>query len=1005
MKINRISFSNVNSLKGKHLIDFDQRPISDAGIFAIVGPTGAGKSTILDVITLALYNKVPRFGQVSKNEIEKLGSIITYATSDASAEVTYTVKGITYRSSWSIQKNRNNNWNDYHMELVNVTDQESIFPINRSEVPSKNASIIGLDFDQFVKSILLCQGDFDQFLKSNAKDRAELIEKLTGTTIYRSLGVKAFEKSKLFTEKFKQLQFQLDQSIIMSGEEISSINENEQFLNLELQRITKEIEKSQNQDTILTKATQLNAKINGNKRLLEENNQSVQEFKSNEVKIARHESLSPYRSEISEYSRLSKVISNQNAQHEQLLKLATQLHQTKQTILFDLKPLLEVNEGKADVIQLVSILDIEYNTLKTKMEEIKDDGSKLRKKIIELQNNTIGSDAKGLISIIDPNKALEAIKTRITEYNYNITEHKLNDITINELISLEVTIMDDVNKETHQRHLIENIKKKINIYILNEKDNQLNSDKRNSLIAELANIETKFTEKNEILKYLKNSKGLKLDELRNSLVIGENCPLCGSIVEDFSKLPILELGQIVLDIDTIESDLKKMNTSIHLSNNNLIDLNSKFLSIETFNRTLKDDVISQGFNIQSNEEMDKLIDLSNVKIRDQSKKLQEIRGIKEIKLNVDILILSKSLFEELSQIMQDYIASDKLFKDKYKGIEVTAILTKFRNSFTEINSDILRNSTLLANLSAELHKNNQTFAVLNNKLSISLSNLDIESIDFAISLLLDEIDYQRLKKQKEVLIEKQNNLKTLIGKDQIDYKELEEELKKIESTDLLELRQIIASKNNQKSQILLDLGKIGQQLLANKQAINTKLAIEKSLLSTQKEGRRWELLKNIIGDAKGSIFSSYAQNLTLNHLIKLANQRLKGFTDRYLIHTPTQDKDLEIIDTYQSNAIRAVKTLSGGETFLISLAMALSLSDLASRNVNLESLFIDEGFGTLDTETLDVALDSLESLKNDSGKTIGIISHVEPLKERITTQIVLSKNGQGFSTLNVIPQV
>ena len=182
------------------------------------------------------------------------------------------------------------------------------------------------------------------------------------------------------------------------------------------------------------------------------------------------------------------------------------------------------------------------------------------------------------------------------------------------------------------------------------------------------------------------------------------------------------------------------------------------------------------------------------------------------------------------------------------------------------------------------------------------------------------------------------------------------------------------------------------------------MAIEKSLLSTQKEGRRWELLKNIIGDAKGSIFSSYAQNLTLNHLIKLANQRLKGFTDRYLIHTPTQDKDLEIIDTYQSNAIRAVKTLSGGETFLISLAMALSLSDLASRNVNLESLFIDEGFGTLDTETLDVALDSLESLKNDSGKTIGIISHVEPLKERITTQIVLSKNGQGFSTLNVIPQ-
>jgi len=112
---------------------------------------------------------------------------------------------------------------------------------------------------------------------------------------------------------------------------------------------------------------------------------------------------------------------------------------------------------------------------------------------------------------------------------------------------------------------------------------------------------------------------------------------------------------------------------------------------------------------------------------------------------------------------------------------------------------------------------------------------------------------------------------------------------------------------------------------------------------------------------------------------------------------------MDIVDRYQADAVRSLESLSGGETFLVSLALALGLSDLARRNYPIDSLFIDEGFGTLDADTLDTALAALETLQA-GGKTIGIISHVEALKERLTTQIQVRKNDSGNSTLAVIPK-
>ena len=179
--------------------------------------------------------------------------------------------------------------------------------------------------------------------------------------------------------------------------------------------------------------------------------------------------------------------------------------------------------------------------------------------------------------------------------------------------------------------------------------------------------------------------------------------------------------------------------------------------------------------------------------------------------------------------------------------------------------------------------------------------------------------------------------------------------------------------------------------------------MQNELEQLRQQRRKWDLLNRYIGDSTGNRFSNFAQNLTLSNLIGLANQRLRHLSDRYILDKPKEDTDsLFVIDTYQGNAQRAVNTLSGGETFTLSLALALALSDLASQNVSIESLFIDEGFGTLDPDSLDMALGMLERLQSESQKTIGIISHVEALKERIGTQIRLFKNANGLSTMEIV---
>jgi len=221
-----------------------------------------------------------------------------------------------------------------------------------------------------------------------------------------------------------------------------------------------------------------------------------------------------------------------------------------------------------------------------------------------------------------------------------------------------------------------------------------------------------------------------------------------------------------------------------------------------------------------------------------------------------------------------------------------------------------------------------------------------------------------------------------------------------ENLDVIAFDDKVAMCGQTLKQLQIRQGQLSQQLAQDQQQRNEQQALLAEIVKQQAELDDLAHLNGLIGAADGAKFRRFAQGLTLSHLVYLANQQLNRLHGRYQLQRQQSDSlALEVLDTWQADSVRDTKTLSGGESFLVSLALALALSDLVSAKTSIDSLFLDEGFGTLDNDTLEVALTALDSL-NASGKMIGVISHVDALKKRIDVQLEVKKHsGLGVSEL------
>ena len=313
--------------------------------------------------------------------------------------------------------------------------------------------------------------------------------------------------------------------------------------------------------------------------------------------------------------------------------------------------------------------------------------------------------------------------------------------------------------------------------------------------------------------------------------------------------------------------------------------------------------------------------------------------------------------------------------------EATRALTRSRSDAAALDARLTRRASDLRDLEADLEKRlaAERFADEQSCREAMLSKEDMDN-------LANERD--QLAKRAAALDARQKDLAR---------KRAEQRLP-LPPRDATE--QALAETRAERENALRALGSLQERLSAN--AVRKSQAAELTgLLKKQADTcRRWNALNELIGSADGKKFRNYAQELTFRRLIIMANRQLAFMTDRYLlVHSKTEALTLNVIDRYQADAVRSSRNLSGGESFIVSLALALGLAQMASRNVRVDSVFLDEGFGTLDEEALGTALDMLASLRQ-KGKMIGIISHVQAVRDRVSLQIQVSPLGNGKSALS-----
>ncbi len=1015
MKINKIHLKNINSFKDKHEIDFTTNPLLSAGLFAIVGPTGAGKSTLLDAITLALFNQIPRFDKkISKDFVASAGSILTRGERECFVEVEYSCKSGNFVSKWWIEMNRNQNLNDYGMEITDLQTGQ-LLPLKKSEVPKRNEELIGLSYDQFIKSILLSQGEFAKFLKSGKDERGKLLEDITGTQIYRKLGKKAFEIAKEKGQALKDLRINID----TEKRKLSTPEQEQIWLDrkVEIEKILQDLDAQL--QVFKTKIELKNQILNFQKSIAEKSERQVKEqqnlndFESFEAKkLQNHEKAEPFQSLILQLESQQKALQNLQerlASEEESLEKNTSLlnrilskigELTKEQNALTLENALEILQNfREKLTQLENQRGVKEAAKKANEAQIEELINKISEKSLNFDTRQINDEViesiknVGLIykTTLDETfkiaqiNALDEVSTKretLADEHRNYTALKL-------YVWEYIKINEDIKKEQEQE-------KQQNVFIATQKPE---IEKVQNLITEIGQkIKQLETEKETL------GKSYNFEKDRQTLLKkDEPCPLCGSLEHPFLSHYANNYVEIDLKLNEAKKEEKVLNETSQYLHTKLASadvlLKNAITKIAAFNEQIssikvKVEEKKQALKLEKVGGNTEIIDAQIKAIETQQNALNGIEG--KVQKREDLrslynLCLSTKILQKEFNLLTVSI------KELYNGLSFEKEYNDIQTSFVKTQANIQSSFKIIKDLKDELSPKQKIFEIEKVNLENQVKLVGFEDLKTCQSAILNSETAKALRDKKQALLLAIQTLIEQIKDHQCELEKLHE--KDDKNIDLETLLSLQNETNAKQETIRKEQVEISVNLATQTQ---TKAAIEQlhiKLQNLEKDNLKWELLDKYIGNADGKKFATFAQGLTLSRLMALANRRLIDLSDRYLLDKPgEQDEDeLMIVHQYMGSERRSVKTLSGGETFMISLSLALALSDLASKNINLDSLFIDEGFGTLDPETLDLALNTLEKLQQEAQKNIGIISHVESIKERIATQIRLERNNRGFS--------
>lgn len=1007
MKIRKLTFKNINSLKGEHEINFNALPLNAAGIFAITGPTGSGKSTILDVITLALFNRVPRFKKaISKGEMQGLGSILTHHTTQASASIEFEIKGRIYLSSWTVSKARTGNLKDYEMALMDHTG--TYLDLKRSEVPAKNEEIIGLKYDQFVKSIILSQGEFSKFLKADKNERGQLLENLTGTSVYRKIGARAFAKFKEVNERANTEKSKLEDIRVLSEEERAEIENaivqsKGQLTSLDEVLADQEaLEQAKRELISIERELTQNAE---EKKILKERLLSIQPRLD---KLQLHEKLSPVAGDIQLHKKVQHEISDSEHQLVQKQEQLTRAQATLKSLLSELGQLTRQSVNADDFNESLNAFEQEVLELDRQKAEYIQKGKDQRLKINQLKL----SSCLAIGDKMAPDEALKLLAENQANQEQLIAKANLRTDTPLPKTKSSLKEKRDSHEQLTQMQqnlqLMDQVRKEVSVH----------QKELDQLTRALENLEPLVKKSTQLLTGLKEQETLllkqkedalkiaSLEELRTQLTDDEACPLCGSLDHPYSihqpedNRPELDtkLNKTRIALTEEEEESKKLSARLTQAKTQEVTLGNLFQEAQSKLEQYTSAHQTLSSQYTGNETLttaaltDRLPELAT-----EINQLEEaISALEELKINQELHLA----FSEIQKVTAQYKAIHKARQDKFCEADIITACKRLREKFSQAQTNVTELSTALSFEQNRLKQAQDQLEEIAARLKTLLSLHCFDTIEAMSDAVLSETEAESIRNQRDTL----NNRQTANQTNLESLQARKANQTKLDTSPDVALETLVSEKEANK----LQRNTLAMELGGNTEKINQdnrdRLLIKSKaevLEKLNKEVQKWSLLNKMIGDAYGNKFSNFAQGLTLQNLLVYTNRRLTKLSDRYLLDKPTDDGALKVIDQYQGNSERSVTTLSGGETFLISLALALSLSDMASKNVSLDSLFIDEGFGTLDQETLDIAMTTLERLQSESQKTVGVISHVEALKERITVQVKLQKNAQGYSSIKI----
>ena len=894
MKPIKLTMSAFGPYREETIIDFDK--LGESGLFLVTGDTGAGKTTIFDAISFALFNDVSG----SNRPVTSLRSDFA-TTEDTYVELVFEHKNKIYTvrrtPPYERQKNRGEGVTKNLADASLSYDDKII--TKTSNVNEKIIEIIGINSKQFKQIAMLAQGEFLNILFAKSEDRTEVFRKIFETDIYNIITKNLYELAK------------------NNRAELDSLK-----MNFET-----------NSENIIWKEKPVSVELIDYKKIVEADIEQILNSLSNEIEEQKEE-----------YKEVEKEIEKIGKDTK---KLESKIAKTKE------------QNKKVEEYQM---LKATKSILKEQEKSIKEDEKKVK------------TNEKILASVLPKEKILEKLKEEIKKNNKQIKD-------LEEKIELEKEIENE-NNENIKR--IEELKKILKEYAKIQEENKKIQD-LNAKIDEIAilnkekeSLVKKYEKSNEkyqdkVKEYLKQEDAFFKEQagiIAEKLEKGKPCPVCGS-----TEHPIkAKKSKSVLTKEELE-DLKKEKEKLEKED-------SKYKEQITVVNTKYDSILAEiPESKKSNFVLEKYIE----KIQKQKKEIDEK------KLNI------KDKFETIYyKVTEGYTDIDEFEFDEFKD--------EFNRRIKEDADKMIKNNTLLNNTKKIVENTDKECQEKYADFIETIKKLGFKNEEDYKKNLLGEDKIAEIKEKIEKYKEKQISNKAKL-------ETLEKEISKKEIIDISkDEEQLDELVNKQKEQKKIQL-KLKSNLDSNEK-FDKALKRTADLLKEQmvKVAKIEELSKLASGTAVGKrkiAFEQYVQATYFDMIINEANKRLINMTDnRYiLLRKKSADKisekmalDLDVLDNYNGK-IRDVKSLSGGESFKAALALALGLSDIIqsySGGVVIDTLFIDEGFGTLDMESREQAVNTLIQLAGDN-KLIGIISHVTELQERLDKKIIVSKTQNGSS--------